>query len=368
MTRSRTSWYRGMRPLYFAIAVAAAAAGCGEGSTTGVADASANCALPAGLLADGGPGVDGIPALTDPRFVSSSDPGAAYVRDNDRVIGLHVNGEYLAVPLNIGWWHEVVNLNRGSIRLSVTHCPLTGSSLVFDRSAVNGAEFGVSGLLFMNNLMLYDRNDPVSLWPQMARGARCGTRTGTSLPMFASVEMSWLAWRTLHPETVVVSSETGHERNYRSYPYGSYDVETNPLLLGPNPALDGRRPPKERVLGIVTSDGATAAVPFGALRALGASAAFPLRVGSESLVIFWDRAGEAATAFVAQLNGTPLTFRAENGRFLDNQTGSTWNVDGVAVAGASTGARLAWASDSFVAYWFAWVSFHPATTLWAGAA
>ncbi len=341
-------------------------AGCLSDSTTAVADATASCTVPTAFIADGGPGVDGIPALTDPTLVPVDAPGAGYLRDFDRVIGIRVGDEEIAIPLNIGWWHEIVNLQRGSLRLSITHCPLTGSSLVFDRSAADGAEFGVSGLLFMNNLMLYDRNAPASLWPQMARGARCGTRSGTALPMYASVEMSWGAWRTLHPTGVVVSGATGHTRNYQSYPYGNYDVETNPQLLGPNPAVDARRPPKERVLGIVRADGTSVAVPFGVLRTRGAVAVETLQLGSQSVVVFWDGAGEGAAAFVPALDGTPMRFRVVDGQIRDEQSGSTWNVEGVAVNGPHAGRRLPWMSDSFVAYWFAWASFHPETQLWTG--
>ncbi len=336
---------------------------CIESAPT-VSDTAQSCQLPTAFLADGGPGVDGIPALTDPEFVAADDPRAAYVRDNDRVIGFRLGGEYRAVPLNIGWWHEVVNLQAAGVQIAVTHCPLTGSSLVFDRSAADGATFGVSGVLFMNNLMLFDRREPASLWPQMARGARCGPRTGTALQMLESIEMTWRGWRTLHPDTRVVSVATGHDRDYRAYPYGNYDVETNALLLGPNPALDTRRPPKERVLGIVRGGSAAVALPFGTLRARGAQAVVMLRVGDADVVVFWDGEREAAAAFLPRLGDTPLTFRVDGGRIVDDQTGSTWSVDGLAVQGARSGARLAWAADSFVAYWFAWASFHPESVLW----
>jgi hypothetical protein len=76
-----------------------------------------------------------------------------------------------------------------------------------------GAEFGVSGLLYRNNLIIYDRNTEESLWPQMARGARCGVRHGSDLVMFPTVEMTWTGWRALHPRTRVVSSETEFDRS-----------------------------------------------------------------------------------------------------------------------------------------------------------
>jgi len=323
------------------------------------------CSVPRAYVADGGPGKDGIPALTNPLLVAATDAGAAYLRPDDRVVGLELDGQFIAVPLNIGWWHEVVNLNGGAARLAVTHCPLTGSSLVFNRSAVEGAEFGVSGLLYLNNLMMYDRATPESLWPQMLRGARCGRRDGVQLPMHQAVEMRWDGWRSLHPSTRVVSSATGHARNYQLYPYGDYAREDNAQLLAPIPSLNSRRPPKERVLGIVSPEGPSVALPFGLLRAAGAISAVSVSVGTIRAVVFWDSARESAAAFNPVLGTDALTFRVAQGRIVDDQTGSEWASDGRAVAGPRAGARLTSVADSFVAYWFAWAAFYPETVVWS---
>jgi len=139
------------------------------------------CSIPENLILNGGPGKDGIPALTNPPFVAVGAPGTSYLSDDDRVVGLILGSGPVAIPLNIFWWHEIVNLDVGGPLLAITHCPLTGSSLGFDRAGVAGAEFGVSGLLFRNNLIMYDRSGDESLWPQMLRGARCGTRNGEDL-------------------------------------------------------------------------------------------------------------------------------------------------------------------------------------------
>jgi hypothetical protein len=115
---------------------------------------------------------DGIPALTDPELVTPDSPWVEYLLPTDRVIGLEIDRQFLAVPHNILWWHEIVNFN--DLGLAVTYCPLTGSSMVFRRDVVQGAEFGVSGLLFKNNLVMFDRaavGGEDSLWPQMLAGA-----------------------------------------------------------------------------------------------------------------------------------------------------------------------------------------------------
>ena len=236
------------------VGVAVGVAGCDGDPIQAGSSSSPDDPCVQGII-DGGVGKDGIPALTDPPLVEPQANGAAYLEDHDRVIGIEVEGDFIAIPLNIGWHHEIVNLNLGDIQLGITHCPLTGSSLAFDRHGVGGAELGVSGLLFKNNLIMYDRRSPESLWPQMLRSARCGASQGTTLASYPVYEMTWAAWRELYPETRVVSSATGFARNYRSYPYGSYANLSNSQLLFPlQDPMDLRRLPKERVLGIPAGD------------------------------------------------------------------------------------------------------------------
>ena len=83
-----------------------------------------------------------------------------YLLDTDRVIGFLVDGEAWATPHNVGWWHEIMNLDfPEGLQVAVTDRPLTGSSLAFNRSVVEGAALWVSGLHFQNNLIMFDRND-----------------------------------------------------------------------------------------------------------------------------------------------------------------------------------------------------------------
>jgi hypothetical protein len=183
------------------------------------------------------------------------------------VIGLEINGEFVAVPHNILWWHEIANFDE--FGLAVTYCPLTGSSMVFDRAGANGAEFGTSGFLFNNNLVMFDRtavDGEDSLWPQMRAGSFCGPSEGKRLKLFPHVEIEWEDWLALHPDTRVVSSETGFPRDYTLYPYGIYEREDNDQTLADIKIVDDRRPVKERVLGIPFNDGGGIAFPFGALR------------------------------------------------------------------------------------------------------
>ncbi len=322
------------------------------------------CSIPDGQIYSGGVGRDGIPALSDPVLVQSTDSDATYLRPDDRIIGIEVNGEYIAIPHNILWWHEIVNFNNLEPQLSVTYCPLTGSSIAFDRTSAEGVEFGVSGLLFNNNLIMYDRTGggETSLWPQMMRQARCGPRDGHALEMYPSVEVEWGTWVRLHPQTKVISGTTGFDRDYQAYPYGAYE-RLHEGTIYPNPAFDDRRPPKERVLGIPFASGGGIVFPFGLLH-LDQPEVVHETVEGDPVVVFWSGDAQSALAFWNSVDGQSLTFEVRDGGYYDVETGSEWSLAGAGLSGAMEGKALQQVRDAYVSFWFAWMTFAPDSEVW----
>ncbi len=320
-----------------------------------------NCNIDSSLIFDGGPGKDGIPALTNPEW---TDPEAAdFMSDHDRVIGLLVQEQPYAIPHNILWHHEIANIDFPGVELAVSYCPLTGSGIAFDRGSVGGARFGVSGLLYRSNLIMYDRTSDESLWAQMSREGSCGGAAGTQLATFPVFEMSWRGWRTLYPDTQVLSEDTGFRRDYTFFPYGSYESLDNNRTLFPVGDLDERRPIKERVLGLPSGTGGTA-FPFGELDTSPVTVT-QAEYNGRPVAVLWDRARVAALAFYTDGAGGPHTLETDDGQFVDAATGSTWNVTGLAVDGPLAGDRLEPVKEAYVAFWFAWAAFHPETRLYA---
>lgn len=206
-------------------------------------------------ITTGGPGRDGIPALTEPDVVSAED---APWSDHVRVIGVEVNGEARAYPLAILNWHELVNDTVGGMPILVSYCPLCATGMVFDRT-VNGSarQFGVSGLLYRSDMLLYDRATE-SLWSQIAATAVTGPSSGKKLVLLRSRQQSWLHWREAHPQSTILSPSTGFVRNYARDPYRGYG-RTDRLMF-PVP-LDTRYAPKVRTLGLRLPDGRSRAYP-----------------------------------------------------------------------------------------------------------
>ena len=358
----------GVVPLVWVFGLALLAAACDSnpadprtgGLDSLTFDPRETCSLPLNQIVDSA-AKDAIPALTNPPLVDADN--VDYLNDDDRVLGIEIGAQAIAVPHNILWWHEIVNFDFAEAALAVTYCPLTGSGLVFDRSDAAGAAFGVSGLLFKNNLIMYDRATNESLWPQMVRGARCGPSDGRMLFTYPVLDMTWQGWRALHPNTKVISSATSYGRNYTENPYRTYDEPDNPLLLYDMP-IDARRAPKERVLGLPSAAGGLA-FPFRALDADGPTHAV-LADDGQPLVVFWDRAYQTAMAYRLPAEAAAQTFEARDGAIFDLETGSQWRIDGRAIAGPLQGQRLQPVRDAYVAFWFAWAAFQPETMLWTG--
>ncbi len=324
------------------------------------------CNLPEDAFFFGGAARDGIPAIAFPDFIPGRD--ADFLDADERVLGVVVNGKARAYPLAILWWHEVINDFIDQDPVVITYCPLTGSGIAFDPT-VNGKfrVLGVSGLLYENNLTMFDR-ETETLWNQMLLGGVCGPDRGTPLDRIPVVEATWGYWKSLHPNTTIITTDTGWNMPYGIYPYGDYARITNPVTLFPTSAYDPARPPKELVLGVQTG-GEAVAYPFGVLEELGETVALNETVGDQPLLITYKSFEFTAIAFNRVVDGQELTFDIVDSvvvRYQDAETGSIWDRRGEAIEGPLAGAQLSLFEDAYAVYWFAWSIFYPATELFQG--
>ena len=337
-------------------------------------------------LVSGGPGKDGIPALTNPEFASPDF--VTYVADDDLVIGVYMNGVARAYPENLGWWHEIINDRIGDQFISATLCPLTGTAMVFEATDADGSqiEFGVSGLLINSNLVMFDRRGDQTLYPQMIYTAINSSESDQRLELLPAVETTWAMWRKMHPDTQVAQAGTGwgyYRGNrptypidqYTFYPYisrsqGDYRTSNEYLLFLPSTnggVIDSRHQVKDVVLGIC-QDGETKAFPFAAMPDQGVINDL---VGNKLMVILFDADSRTAIPYYSQVDDRLLSFYAvePEGKlpveFMDVETGSRWNMLGEAVAGPLMGKRLEQV-PAYNAMWFAWAAYWPETEIWDG--
>lgn len=303
-----------------------------------------------------------IPSLTNPEVTGSL---ASFIKDDDRVLGVVVNGEPRAYPFGILWWHEIVNDTLGGENILVTYCPLTGSGIAFD-PRVGGLlrNFQVSGLLFLTNLTMVDRENE-SLWNQMLLGSQCGMDRGAVLTRIPIVETDWLAWKTDHPNTTVMTRNTGvANRPYFVYPFGGYADLNNDFVdfLPAGVTWSNELRTKEPVLGVFVGSTAVA-YPLAAMAAQGDAVAANDVVASLPVVVTYRSAGNVAVAFDRRVSGQTLTFNVTGSApftMVDAETGSEWNSAGEATSGSLSGQRLEQVDDAYVAFWFAWSIYYPA--------
>ncbi|MBI2668185.1 DUF3179 domain-containing protein [Candidatus Woesearchaeota archaeon] len=202
-------------------------------------------------ILSGGSPKDGIPSIDNPKFISIQEADE-FLDDEEFVLGIEIEDDVRAYPLSILVWHEVVNDFIDNKPILVTYCPLCFTGISFERE-INGraVEFGTSGKLYNNNLVMYDRATN-SYWSQETGRAIIGELTGSELKKVPIDTIQWKDWKKLHPNTKVLSRDTGFVRDYERDPYGDYYKNT--AVYFPVENTDNRLHPKTIVYGIEVND------------------------------------------------------------------------------------------------------------------
>ena len=177
-------------------------------------------------ILSGGPPKDGIPSIDDPSFIPVVQ--AKQYADTEPVIGLSINGDARAYPLQILMWHEIVNDSIGGVPVTVTYCPLCNSSIVFERE-LDGVvlDFGTTGKLRNSDLVMYDRQTE-SWWQQFLGQGIVGSMTGKVLKVIPSRMESFERFKKRAPYGKVLVPNSPHMRSYGANPYVGYDSRDTP--------------------------------------------------------------------------------------------------------------------------------------------
>ena len=325
LCRNYRQWLLILLSVLAAVSVGAGAAGERESRPAGDAPGAAGArdmgepsplVDPAKILS-GGPPKDGIPSIDEPRFVSAT-AADQWLGDDELVLALIHKGVKRVYPFQILVWHEIVNDTVGGDPILVTYCPLCGSGIAYERIVDGEAvEFGTTGKLYNSNLVMYDRRTE-TWWTQIDGKAIVGPLVGQELEAVSIDTVSWGQWKAVHPDSEVLSRDTGFGRPYGRDPYGTY--YTDGSLVFPVENEDSRIHPKTVVFG-VEIDG-----QYKAYR-------------EEDLI--------EAGSIRDTLAGEPL-------RITRDQAGI------VRVENLRTGEEIVKERE----FWFAWYAFHPETLLY----
>ncbi len=197
----------------------------------------------------GGVAQDGIPPLRNPKMITVKD--ASYLDDNNVVFGLKVNGDARAYPKRILAWHEIFVDTVGGVDLAGVYCTLCGTVIPF-KTNVDGVnhQLGTSVLLYRSNKLMYDQATQ-SLWSTTKGEPVVGPLAGKGIVLehFNVVTTTWGEWKLRHPDTTVLSLDTGHQRNYGEGVAYQEDFASDQLMFN-TPFKDDRLNNKQEVLAL----------------------------------------------------------------------------------------------------------------------
>jgi hypothetical protein len=216
-------------------------------------------------------------------------------------------------------------------------------------------EFGVSGKLVMNVLVMYDRQTE-TLWSQLLGRAIEGPLTGTELEYFPSWQTTWQDWRTRHPDTLALVKGYVGQRD----PYLSYYSDSRAGVIGEE-VDDDRLNTKQFVVGVAIDDQAVA-FPFSVLNL---EPVVNYQVGDVPVLVVFDEENASGVVFDRRVDGQVLEFQLlEDLTLQDHLTGSLWDgPTGEAIDGEYAGQSLE-RVKSTSSFWFGWKDFYPDTEVY----
>ena len=298
----------------------------------------------------GGVKVNGIPPLVYPKTIPASE--ASWLKDNNVVFGIYVDGEARAYPKRILAWHEMARDKVGGVELTVVYCTLCGTVLPYE-SVAGGKHrvLGTSSLLYRSNKLMFDE-ETNSLWSTLEGKPVAGALTGSGLELKlrSSVTTTWKEWRQLHPDTRVLSLDTGFKRDY-SEGAAYRDYFGTDKIMFEVPSLDSRLKNKAEVLVTLLPQPLAIATDF-----LRKHPVYPLRAGDRSLVVVTTPDG----ANRIYDTGAVQFPEGGNAARVTDATGAEWKFAEDALT--NEGRRLARVAANR-AFWFGWYAQFPQTQL-----
>lgn len=302
----------------------------------------------------GGVKRDGIPPLRSPNMISANE--AEYLNDGDIVFGVYINGEAKAYPKRILAWHEFFQDNIGGAEIAGVYCTLCGTVIAYDRNYGDEIfDLGTSGFLYRSNKLMYDKAT-YSLWSTIEGRPVIGplAEQDITLTTHPVVTTTWGSWKKLHPNSKVLSLQTGYDRNYaEGEAYKDY-FNTDALMF-PVPLQDGRLKNKQEVMVVRVPGYQKDPVAF-SVEDLKPNAIVHEKINGQNVVILCDEHG-VTRAF----GSGDVQFKSyKKGKLRDTQ-GGVWMVNERELK--SNQGRALNRLPSHNIFWFAWLNAYPNTRL-----
>ncbi len=303
----------------------------------------------------GGVVQDGIPPLRNPNMIEADN--ANYLNDTDVIFGIEVNGDFRAYPKRILAWHEMFVDDVGGIPVAGVYCTLCGTVILY-KTEHKGVSYnmGTSGFLYRSNKLMYDKKTQ-SLWNTIWGKPVVGPLVGKGIEFdyLSVVTTTWGIWKQRHPETKVLSLQTGHRRNYdEGQAYKQY-FATDDLMFNV-PSLDKQLKNKQSILAIRFPETNEAPLAI-STRFLKKNPIYVDKIGAQSFVVLTDKSGANR---VYETIGH--TFKSYDGAIhLMDSNNIQWSVYENRLE--SSDGQILKRIHTFNAFWFGWQAAFPDTRL-----
>ncbi|MCY3979578.1 MAG: DUF3179 domain-containing (seleno)protein [Chloroflexi bacterium] len=263
----------------------------------------------------------------------------------------------------------------------LAYCTLCGAGVLYDVSIADLSytdlegslvelgdtvlEFGSSGLLMRSNKLMYDRNTD-TVWNAITGEPAFGplTTSGVVLDVLPVVVTDWASWLEAHPDSSVLSLDTGFRRNYSNgAAYSDYFNSAD--LMFPSWQQDTALVENKEMVFALRLGGEAKAYP---LATIIPERIIKDRVGNTDVVIiaeatpereFFEPGGAAVRAYERQ--GRDFS-AGDDGSTLLSEDGRSWRISEEALV-AEDGERLK-RIGGHLAFWFGWFGFYPNTLVY----
>ena len=286
-----------------------------------------------------------------PRNKSFAAAGANKIAENKLVIGIEINGQAKAYPIQLIGYHHQVRDTVGNSPVMVTYCTVCRTGRVFS-PIVNGKDqtFRLVGMDHFN--AMFEDAATKSWWRQASGTAIAGPLKGTSLTELPSQQMTLGAWLRQHPSSLVLQPDSAFTKDYNDLA----DFDKGTIKSGLEKRDSASWKPKSWVIGVAYKDHAKAYDWNELVRKKLIQDSLP----GLPLVIVLEKDDAAFHVWNRNVNGSYLQFVKDGGLLKDINTNSTWDMNGVCIDGALKGSRLnsVQASQEF---WHSWKTFHGLT-------
>jgi hypothetical protein len=274
------------------------------------------------------------------------------------IIGVVIDGQAKAYPIQlIGYHHQVVD-TIGKTPVMITYCTVCRSARVYS-PIVNGKpeSFRLVGMDHFN--AVFEDFTTKSWWQQATGTAIAGPLKGYTLKEFPSTQLTWEAWLRLYPESLVMKPDTVFMDNY--FKLEDYDRGTMQSSLVRRDIVSWE--PNSWIVG-VRNNFSSKAYDWNELVQ---KKIIQDSVDRLPILLTIEKDTTSFHVYDRRVNDSVLNFQiaGNNDLLVDDKTNSSWNMDGVCIAGSLKGKKLL-PVQSYNEFWHSWQTFHKNAKIYIG--